>query len=122
MFFPCLYVKILDRTSPPKLLNGFTSNFQELLLKIPIFASSSVVRLSVKILVRSSPAKLLGGLTYASFKVFCNCFEVFCTCYYLFYSKKSIIFFTVSYRNNTGPFPGGGGESPSPSLEAGPER
>ena len=92
MFFPCLSVKILDRTYPPKLLDGFTSNFQELLLKIPIFASSSVVRLSVKILVRSSPAKLLGGLTYASFKVFCNCFEVFCTCYYLFYSKKSIIF------------------------------
>ena len=34
-------------TSPPKLLDGFTSNFQELLLKIPIFACSSVVRLSV---------------------------------------------------------------------------
>ena len=115
MFFPCLYVKILDRTSPPKLLNGFTSNFQELLLKSPIFASSSVVRLSVKILVRSSPAKLLGGLTYASFKVFCNCFEVFCTCYYLFYSKKSIIFSLSFYRNNTGHIPGGGEESPLPS-------
>ena len=101
----CLHVKILDRISPPKLLDGFTSNFQELLLKIPIFASSSVVRLSVKILVRSSPAKLLGGLTYASFKVFCNCFEVFCTCYYIFYSKKSIICFTFLYRNNTGPIP-----------------
>ena len=34
----CLSVKILDRTSPPKLLDGFTSNFQELLLRIPIFA------------------------------------------------------------------------------------
>ena len=43
----CLSVKILDRTYPPKVLHGFTSNFQELLLKIPIFASSSVVRLSV---------------------------------------------------------------------------
>ena len=127
MFFPCLYVKILDRTSPPKLLNGFTSNFQELLLKIPIFASSSVVRLSVsssvvrlsvKILVRSSPAKLLGGLIYASFKVFCNCFEVFCTCYYLFYSKKSIIFSLSFYRNNTGSIPGGGGNPPwRPSLK-----
>ena len=92
MFFPCLSVKILDRTYPPKLLNGFTSNFQELLLKIPIFASSSVVRLSVKILVRTSPTKLLDGLTYSSFKVFCNCFKVFRICYYLFYSKKSIIF------------------------------
>ena len=29
------------------LLDGFTSNFQELLLRIPIFACSSVVRLSV---------------------------------------------------------------------------
>ena len=100
-----LSVKVLDLTSPPKLLDGFTSNFQELLLKIPIFASSSVVRLSVKILVRSSPAKLLGGLTYASFKVFCNFFEVFCTCYYL-------SFFTFFYRNNTGPIPGGGGGNP----------
>ena len=27
MFFPCLSVKILDRTSPPKLLDGFTSNY-----------------------------------------------------------------------------------------------
>ena len=43
----CLSVKKLDRTSPPKLLDGFTSNFQELLLRIPIFACSSVVRLSV---------------------------------------------------------------------------
>ena len=115
MFFPCLSVKILDRTYPPKVLLGFTSNFQELLLKIPIFASSSVVLLSVKILVRSSPAKLLGGLTYASFKVFCNFFEVFCTCYYL-------SFFTFFYRNNTGPIPGGGRNPPFPPLEAGPER
>ena len=102
-----LSVKVLDLTSPPKLLDGFTSNFQELLLKIPIFASSSVVRLPVKILVRSSPAKLLGGLTYASFKVFCNFFEVFCTCYYL-------SFFTFFYRNNTGP----GREIPPSPLEA----
>ena len=127
MFFPCLYVKILDRTSPPKLLNGFTSNFQELLLKIPIFASSSVVRLSVsssvvrlsvKILVRSSPAKLLGGLTYASFKVFCNCFEVFCTCYYLFYSKK-VSFFHFLFIEIIRALSQGGG---NPPLEAGPER
>ena len=63
MFFPCLYVKILDRTSPPKLLNGFTSNFQELLLRVPIFVCSSVVRLSVKILDLTSPTKLLDGFT-----------------------------------------------------------
>ena len=63
MFFPCLYVKILDQTSPPKQLNGFTSNFQELLLRVPIFVCSSVVRLSVKILVRTSPTNLLDGLT-----------------------------------------------------------
>ena len=67
MFFPCLYVKILDRTSPPKLLDGFTSNFQELLLRIPIFAWYSVVRLSVclsvKKLDRTSPPKLLDGFT-----------------------------------------------------------
>ena len=50
MFFPCLHVKILDQTSPPKLLNGFTSNFQELILGVPISVCSSVVRLSVKIL------------------------------------------------------------------------
>ena len=107
----CLSVKILDRTSPPKLLNGFTSNFQELLLKIPIFASSSVVRLSVKILVRSSPAKLLGGLTYASFKVFCNCFEVFCTCYYLFYSKK-VSFFHFLFIEIIRALSQGGGSPP----------
>ena len=107
----CLSVKILDQTYPPKLLDGFTSNFQELLLKSPIFASSSVVRLSVKILVRSSPAKLLGGLTYASFKVFCNCFEVFCTCYYLFYSKKSIIFHFL-FIEIIRALSQGGGESP----------
>ena len=62
MFFPCLYVKILDRASP-KLLNGFTSNFQELLLRVPIFVCSSVVRLSVKILDLTSPPKLLDGFT-----------------------------------------------------------
>ena len=122
MFFPCLYVKILDLTSPPKLLDGFTSNFQELLLKIPIFASSSVVRLSVKILVRSSPAKLLGGLTYASFKVFCNFFEVFCTCYYLVYSKK-VSFFSLSFIEIIRALSQGGGRNPPfPPLEAGPER
>ena len=50
-----------------KLLDGFTSNFQELLLRIPIFAWYSVVRLSVclsvKKLDRTSPPKLLDGFT-----------------------------------------------------------
>ena len=63
----CLSSKILDRTSSPKLLDRFTSNFQELILRIPIFACSSVVRLSVclfvKILDRTSPSKLLDGFT-----------------------------------------------------------
>ena len=59
----CLSSKILDRTSSPKLLDRFTSNFQELILRIPIFACSSVVRLSVKIIDRTSPPKLLNGFT-----------------------------------------------------------
>ena len=37
----------LVRTYPPKLLDGLTSIFKELLLRVPIFAYSSVIRPSV---------------------------------------------------------------------------
>ena len=74
MFFPCLYVKILDGTSPPKLLNGFTSNFQELLLRIPIFAWYSVVRLSVCLSVKKLDRHLLPNYWMDLLQIFRNYF------------------------------------------------
>ena len=83
------FVKISTKNSnPAKLLDGFTSNFQELLLRIPIFAWYSVVRLSVclsvKKLDRTSPPKLLDGFTsnFQELLLRIPISEVFRTCFF----------------------------------------
>ena len=95
--YVCLSVKYLTGHLLLKLKDGFTSNFQKVLLRIPIFACSSIVRASVcqsfKILDQTSPHKQKVRQIMP-----CSCFKVFCTLFY--HCIVHLFLFQSEYQNH----------------------